>query len=135
MVDINKGKWVDELPIVIWAYCTTPKQPTGETPYALVFGAEALIPIEFRLETLHTNDTSELSQALDEFEEKRDRATIKMAEYYHQTFRQREKLIKPRAFSKGDLILRRTFDEVKLKPNWEGPFVIADDGSKGAYKI
>ena len=56
-----KGKWVDELPIALWAYLTTPKQPTGETSYALVFGAKALIPVEFGLDTLRTSDTSKLS--------------------------------------------------------------------------
>ena len=125
-----KGKWVDKLPITLWAYRSIPKQLTEETPYALAFGIEALIPVEFGLETLCTSDTS-----LDELEEKSDRATIRMVKYHHQTFHQREKIIKPRAFSKGDLILRRTVEEGKLKPNWEGPFIIADNGSKGAYRI
>ena len=98
-----KGKWVDELPIAPWAYHTTPKQPTEETPYALAFGSEALIPIESGLETLHTCDTSVLSQALGELKEKREQAAIKMVAYYRQAFHQREKIIKPRAFKRGDL--------------------------------
>ena len=77
-----RGKWVDKLPIMLWAYCTTPKQPTGETPYALAFGAEALIPIESRLGTLFTCNTSGLSHALDELEEKRDRAAMRIVEYH-----------------------------------------------------
>ena len=68
----TKGKWVDELPIALWAYRTTPKQPTGETPYAFAFGAEALIPFKSGLKTLRINDTFEPSKALDELEEKRD---------------------------------------------------------------
>ena len=28
-----------------------------------------------------------------------------------------------------------TFEEGKFKPNLEGPFIVANDGSKGAYKI
>ena len=76
-----KGRWVNELPIALWAYHTIPKQPTRETPYALAFGVEALIPIESELENLRTNDTSELSQALDELKEKRDRTTIRMTKY------------------------------------------------------
>ena len=43
--------------------------------------------------------------------------------------------MKLRAFRKGDLVFRRTFKEGKLKPNWEGPFIFADEGSKGAYRI
>ena len=100
-----------------------------------MFGAKALIPIEFKLNTLRTNDTFELSQALNELEEKRDQAAIRMAEYHRRAFRWREKIIKPRAFSKGDLVLRQTFEEGKLKSNWEGPFIIANEGSKRAYRI
>ena len=94
-----------------------------------------MIPIESRLETLRTCDTFELSHSLDELKEKRDRAAIRTAKYYRLAFRQREKIIKPKAFNKGDLVLRRTFEDRKLKPNWEGPFIIVDDGSKGVYKI
>ena len=32
-----KGAWADELPMVLWAHCTTPKEATGETPFSLVF--------------------------------------------------------------------------------------------------
>ena len=135
MLTSEKGKWVDELPIALWAYRTTPKQSIGETLYALAFGAGALIPIKSLLQTLRTNDTFEFSHTLDELEERRDRAVIRIIEYHRQAFRQREKIIKPKTFSKGDLVLRCTFEEGKLKPNWEGPFIIADYGSKSAYRI
>ena len=58
---MTKGKWVDKLPITLWAYRTTQEQPTRETSYALAFGVEALIPVKSGLDTLHTSDTSELS--------------------------------------------------------------------------
>ena len=64
---------MDKLPIALWAYHTTLKQPIGETPYALAFGVEALIPIESGLEIMSIDDTSELSHTLDELEEKRVR--------------------------------------------------------------
>ena len=84
---------------------------------------------------MHTNDTTELSQALDELEEMRDRIVVRMAKYNRRASRQRDKMIKPRDFKKSDLIFHHTFDEGKRKPNWEGPFVILDDESKGAYRI
>ena len=130
-----KSKWVDELPIGLRAYRTTLKQPTEETPYALAFGTEALILVEFRLENLCINDTFKLSQVLDELKEKRDRAFIRITEYHRRAFRQREKIIKPRVSSKGDLVLRRTFKEGNLKLTREGPFIIVYDGCKGAYII
>ncbi|RVW69720.1 Gag-Pol polyprotein [Vitis vinifera] len=41
-----KGKWVEELPGVLWAYRTTPGRPTGNTPFALAYGMDAVIPTE-----------------------------------------------------------------------------------------
>ncbi|XP_071694275.1 uncharacterized protein [Rutidosis leptorrhynchoides] len=34
--------WVDELPNVLWAHRTTFKKSTGETPFSLVYGSEAV---------------------------------------------------------------------------------------------
>ena len=41
-----KGVWLDELPGVLWAYRTTVRTPTGETPFKLAYGSEAIIPVE-----------------------------------------------------------------------------------------
>ena len=40
-----KGKWVEYLPEVLWAYRTTRKSATQETPFALAFGTEAVAPV------------------------------------------------------------------------------------------
>ncbi|KAK3037368.1 hypothetical protein RJ639_030466 [Escallonia herrerae] len=44
-----KGLWVEELPKILWAYHTTTRTATGETPFSLVFGTEAIIPLEIGL--------------------------------------------------------------------------------------
>ena len=41
-----KGKWVEYLPEVLWAYRTTCKSATQETPFALAFGTEEMAPVE-----------------------------------------------------------------------------------------
>ncbi|KAL0461326.1 UNVERIFIED_CONTAM: hypothetical protein Slati_0020200 [Sesamum latifolium] len=38
--------WAEELTSVLWAYRTTPRGSTGETPFSLVYGTEAIIPAE-----------------------------------------------------------------------------------------
>ena len=38
-LDEAKGKWVEELPHVLWMYCTTPRRSTGETPFSMTYGA------------------------------------------------------------------------------------------------
>ncbi|KAL5555089.1 hypothetical protein UlMin_037325 [Ulmus minor] len=45
----SKGAWVDELPLVLWAYRTSFRAATGETPFSLAYGVEAVIPIEIKL--------------------------------------------------------------------------------------
>nr|CAN82803.1 hypothetical protein VITISV_024865 [Vitis vinifera] len=49
-----KGKWVEELPGVLWAYRTTPGRPIGNTPFALAYGMDAVIPTEIGLPTIRT---------------------------------------------------------------------------------
>ena len=39
-----KEVWLDELPGVLWAYRTTVRTPTGETPSKLAYGSDAVIP-------------------------------------------------------------------------------------------
>ena len=38
------AKWVDEFSCVLWGNRTTPSRATGETPFFLVYGAEACLP-------------------------------------------------------------------------------------------
>ena len=49
-----KGKWVEELPSVLWVYRTTPGRPTGNTPIALTYGTDAVIPTEVGMPTART---------------------------------------------------------------------------------
>ena len=44
-----KGIWSNELPNVLWAYRTTTRTPTGETPFRLVYGSDVVIPAEVGL--------------------------------------------------------------------------------------
>ena len=45
-LDNAKGAWPEELPNVLWAYRTTARTPTGETPFKLTYGTEAMILVE-----------------------------------------------------------------------------------------
>ena len=44
-----KGTWPEELQNVLWAYKMITRVPTGETPFRLTFGTEAVIPVEMGL--------------------------------------------------------------------------------------
>ncbi|KAK3032340.1 hypothetical protein RJ639_035391 [Escallonia herrerae] len=111
-LDDAKGAWVDELPKVLWAYRTTPHSVTGETPFLLCFGTEALLPVEVGLPTVRVLQFSEAEN------EENLRGNLDLV---------------------GDLVLRKL--EVsdpkaavgKLLPNWEGPYKISKVLRPGAY--
>ena len=73
-----KGKWKEYLPEVLWAYGTTCKTATRETPFALTFGTEAVAPAEIGLKSpmieLASVDQNEeaLHLNLDLIDEKRE---------------------------------------------------------------
>ncbi|XP_019230216.1 PREDICTED: uncharacterized protein LOC109211169 [Nicotiana attenuata] len=80
-----KGKWKKILPDVLWAYRTTSKYSTGATPFSLVYGAKALIPIEkgelslrFRYATEESNGES-MSTSLELLDERREVALVRLA--------------------------------------------------------
>ncbi|KAK3021604.1 hypothetical protein RJ639_045237 [Escallonia herrerae] len=79
-LDEAKGAWVDELPMVLWAYRTTPHSVTGETPFFLCYGTEALLPVEIRVPTIRAlhfkevNNEDGLRANLDLVEEARTQA-------------------------------------------------------------
>ncbi|XP_022150862.1 uncharacterized protein LOC111018909 [Momordica charantia] len=50
-LDSIKGRWAEELPEVLWSYRTTPRESTGETPFSLAFGSEAVVPVEIGIPT------------------------------------------------------------------------------------
>jgi len=40
-----KGGWPDEVPRILWSYHTIPQSITRETPFSLVYGIDAMIPM------------------------------------------------------------------------------------------
>jgi hypothetical protein len=48
LLDNKKGKWVDQLPEVVWALNTTECQATRFTPFRLLYGSEAMTPQELK---------------------------------------------------------------------------------------
>ena len=51
-LDDAKGKWVEELPHILWTYRTTPCRSIGDTPFSMTYGVEAVIPLEIGFPTL-----------------------------------------------------------------------------------
>ena len=54
-----KGIWPDELTSVLWAYRTIARTPTGEMPFQLAYGIDAVIPAEVGLTSYRMENHSE----------------------------------------------------------------------------
>ena len=88
-LDDAKGKWVEELPYVLWTYKTTPRRSTGEMPFSMFYEAKAFIPLETGFPTLRTHSFTPssndrlLEKSLDLIEERRENAMVQLAYYQH----------------------------------------------------
>ena len=88
-LDDAKGRWVEELPHVLWTYRTTPWKSTGETPFSMTYGAEAVIPLENGFPTMRSSaftsngNNDLLKRNLDLIEEQRENARVQLAYYQH----------------------------------------------------
>ncbi|KAK2991305.1 hypothetical protein RJ640_024570 [Escallonia rubra] len=146
-LDGAKSLWVEELPKILWAYNTTTRTPTGETPFSLSFGTEALIPMEVGLPSLRLTsydpiqNEEALRANLDLLDERREQAAMHHTAYQHRVSRFYDQRVRPRAFRVGDLVLRRIEASApheaigKLAPNWEDPYRVVKLGSPGAYHL
>ncbi|XP_072076442.1 uncharacterized protein [Arachis hypogaea] len=143
-LDDAKGLWAELIPEVLWGYNTTPQTSTKETPFRLVYGSEAMIPLEISQNSIRTciNNQDEARRSeLDIIEEIRDIAALKQRAAQQAIARQYNKSVRSRSFVKGDLVLRKT--ETARKPpthgklvaNWDGPYRISKVLGQGAYKL
>ena len=144
-LDNAKGRWVEELPHVLWAYRTTPRRSIGETPFLMSYGAEAVILIETGFPTLRTqsfnpsNNNELLERSLDLIEERRESAMVQLAYYQHKLKQSYDAKVKLRPLELRDLVLGKVLGTAKnpawgkLGPNWEGPYRITSVAGIGAY--
>ena len=134
--------WVEELDSVLWVLRTMPNRTTGYTPFFMVYGAEAVLPCD----TIHDSPRvrmyeereAELDRQdnLDALEEERDVAKARSAFYQQQARRYQSKEVRAKNYNVGELVLRLPDKKKdKLKPKWEGSFIIDQVLTGGAYRL
>ena len=109
------------------------RTPTGETPFKLAYGSEAVIPVEVHMANHRIvkyrdeDNEKQLHLNLDLIDEIRMNAEQRTTRYKNLMARQYNAMVKPRCFNIGDLVLKRLSLATKnptygkLEPNWEGP--------------
>ncbi|GJY90864.1 reverse transcriptase domain-containing protein [Tanacetum coccineum] len=137
---------VEEVPHVLWAHRTMVKTSNGDTPFALTYGTEAVIPVEIGMPSLRCAEVNQAKNDkgillnLDILEERREKAAVrearskaKMEKYYNAK-------VRSTSFRPGDFVYRsneasHAKESGKLGPKWEGSYEVIEALGKGAYKL
>ena len=151
MVTKSKKDWHEKIGEALWAYHTIYRTSTQATPYSLVYGVEAILPLEQQIPSLRIalqeglTDEENARLRLEELEaldEKRLEAQQRMECYQARLSKAFNKKVRHRSFQVGDLVLvvRRPIILShrignKFTSKWDGPYVIREVYTSGAYKI
>ena len=124
-----KGICPKELPSVLWAYRTTARTPTGETPFRLTYGNEVVIPAKIGLTSYKVDNHDEgrndeaIRLQLDLVDEVRATAEQRLVRYQNRMAKHYNSRVRHKDFKVGDLILRKVMGAArdptqgKLSPN------------------
>ncbi|WVZ89345.1 hypothetical protein U9M48_035766 [Paspalum notatum var. saurae] len=139
------GKWICELPYVVWSLRTHPsKALAGNTPFFMVYGLEAVLlaDLQFGAPRLVFKDIAEAEatriEEIDLLEEERLNSVIQSARYQQILRRYHDRNMRPHSFSIGELVLCRvlkTAGQHKLSPPWEGPYIVTEVTHPGSYRL
>ncbi|XP_012834061.1 PREDICTED: uncharacterized protein LOC105954923 [Erythranthe guttata] len=139
-----KGRWVEELHNVLWAYRTSPRSATGKSHFSLAYGTEAFVPVEIgepswraRYYEVHNNDVA-MRINLDLLGDLRDGATARIQNYKIRMARAYNSRVRSRTFQVGDLVVRRadlSRPIGKLDAKWEWPYKIVEIANPSAYRL
>ncbi|XP_049345743.1 uncharacterized protein LOC125810279 [Solanum verrucosum] len=135
IVDSHK-QWHEKLPYAFLGYRTTIRTLTGATPYMLVYGSEAVILADVEIPSLRIIQEVGLDDAewihsrheqLMLIDEQRIDAVCHGQLYQNRMTKAFNKKVKPRQFTRGQLVLKKIFphkEEAKVKfvPNLQGPY-------------
>ncbi|XP_058757655.1 uncharacterized protein LOC131630928 [Vicia villosa] len=138
--------WHEMLPFALHGYRTSVRTSTGATPFSLVYGMEAILPVEVEIPSLRVLTDVKLSEAdwvqtrfdqLNLIDEKRLAAICHGQAYQKKMKRAFDKKIRARHFQVGDLVLKKILPihndpRGKWTPNYEGPYVVKKVFSGGA---
>ena len=125
---------------------------TNATPFMVVYGTEAILPVEVELPSLRISAATKLSpddeeyvknriSSLEVLQEEREETQKKLKKYHEKSMWIYNQQVRPRKFKARMLVLcntrevRSNLPIPKFAPTWEGPYVIKYDVGKGCYDL
>ena len=145
---MDKDDWDEKVPVVLRAYRTAYKKATNQTPFKLVYGQEAIVPLHFRQHTSEVTkvfkiDMSEAKNVrtfhLQKLEEDRIMAIQHREAQKQQQKAWHDRNIKTNNISIRDLVL--LYDSgIKGKPRkletaWMVPYIVEDINLNGSVQL
>ena len=140
--------WDDKLWAALWAYRTPYKVTTQFTPFQLVYGQEAILPIEFEIPSLwiaiehRLGDADSLQDSLIKLEALDETHRIAYLNNYAIHVRRKsyyDSKLKEKIFQVSDLVLlydSRFFKfPGKLQIHWLGPYEVIDVNPNGSLQL
>ncbi|XP_050211888.1 uncharacterized protein LOC126662045 [Mercurialis annua] len=151
MIEENPRQWHVFLSEAVWANRTSQKSATGTSPFRLVYGYDAMLPMELTVTSTRRKYQSELSKddyfdkmvidSLD-FDEERLTALDHLEAQKRRVERAYNKRVKRKTFSVGDIVWKAVLPighkDTRLgkwSPNWEGPVIVVSKLTGGAYLL
>jgi hypothetical protein len=132
----------------LWDYRTSVKSATRFTPFQLVYGLEAILPIECEIPSLklvvkllpNTFVEEECLLYLMQLDRTHHDATLVIEAEKKCVKSQYDKHVRPRIFFESDLVLlyeqdRDMLGAGKFEAMWRGPYIIRRVLEKGAYEL
>jgi hypothetical protein len=147
-IEENPRRWHEVLSKALWAHRISRHGATKVTPFELVYGQEAVLPIEVNLGAYRLAKQNDLDAIvyhnlmmdnidevmvdnIDEVTDKRMRALKEIEKDKARVARAYNKKVRPKSFQVGELVWKMIFPletkDIKFgkwSPSWEGPYKI-----------
>ena len=139
-IEENPRRWHEVLSEALWAHRISRHGATKVTPFELVYGQEAVLPVEVNLDDYRLDKQNDLSAVdyhnlmmdnIDEVSDKRLQALKEIEKDKLRVARAYNKKVKAKSFQVGELVWKtilplgtKSNKFGKWSPSWKGPYKI-----------
>ena len=150
-IEENPRRWHEVLSEALWAHRISRYGATKVTPFELVYGQEAVLPVEVNLDAYRLAKQNDLSVVdyhdlmmdnIDEVSDKRLQALKEIEKDKLRVARAYNKNVRPKSFQVGELFWKtilplgmKSNKFGKWSPAWEGPYKIVKVIFENSYMV